>query len=156
MELKRDLIAEIKRAPGGGVPAGEDAAPILNALTRFPDRDEWYFLYQAGKRVGWRLVETRREIRRGVAGYVRRDRMVFTAPGGGPAEVDLHLTEFVDAELRPVETQQRLAAIAGVSTPTLSRFEGGDKNIELASALAILGALGLVEQSSDRAVKGGE
>jgi transcriptional regulator with XRE-family HTH domain len=43
-------------------------------------------------------------------------------------------------------TQRRLAAIAGVSTPTLSRFESGNRNIELASALAILGALGLVEQ----------
>ena len=41
-------------------------------------------------------------------------------------------------------TQIRLAAIAGVSTPTVSHFEAGDKNIQLASALAILEALGLV------------
>lgn len=41
-------------------------------------------------------------------------------------------------------TQQRLAAIADVSTPTVSRFEGGDKNIQLTTALAILDALGLV------------
>jgi len=44
-------------------------------------------------------------------------------------------------------TQQRLAAIADVSTPTVSRFENGDKNIQLVSALAILGALGMVEHS---------
>ncbi|MFQ5974538.1 MAG: DUF1488 family protein, partial [Alphaproteobacteria bacterium] len=45
-------------------------------------------------------------------------------------------------------TQQRLAAIADVSAPTISRFESGDRNIQLASALAILDALGLVERSA--------
>jgi transcriptional regulator with XRE-family HTH domain len=44
-------------------------------------------------------------------------------------------------------TQQRLAVIADVSTPTLSRFENGEKNIQLASALAILKALGLVVEA---------
>jgi len=34
-----------------------------------------------------------------------------------------------------------------VSTPTVSRFESGDKNIQLASVLAILEALGMVEHS---------
>lgn len=34
-----------------------------------------------------------------------------------------------------------------MSTPTVSRFESGDKNIQLASALAILEALGMVEHS---------
>ena len=43
-------------------------------------------------------------------------------------------------------TQERLAAIAYVSTPTVSRLEGGDKNIQLSSALAILEALGMVEK----------
>ena len=43
-------------------------------------------------------------------------------------------------------TQQRLAAIAEISAPTVSRFESGDKNIQLSSALAILEALGLVER----------
>lgn len=33
-----------------------------------------------------------------------------------------------------------------MSTPTVSRFEGGDKNIQLTSALAILDVLGLVER----------
>lgn len=44
-------------------------------------------------------------------------------------------------------TQQRLAAIADVSTPTVSRFEAGDKNIQLTSVLTILDALGMTEQS---------
>jgi transcriptional regulator with XRE-family HTH domain len=43
-------------------------------------------------------------------------------------------------------TQERLAAIADVSTPTVSRLEGGDKNIQLSSALTILEALGMVEK----------
>jgi len=34
-----------------------------------------------------------------------------------------------------------------VSTPTVSRFESGDKNIQLASVLAILEALGLLDHS---------
>ena len=33
-----------------------------------------------------------------------------------------------------------------MSTPTVSRFENGEKNIQLASALAILGALGMLER----------
>jgi transcriptional regulator with XRE-family HTH domain len=44
-------------------------------------------------------------------------------------------------------TQQRLAAIADISTPTVSRFESGERNIQLASALAILEALGMTERS---------
>lgn len=44
--------------------------------------------------------------------------------------------------------QRRLAAIAEVSAPTVSRFESGDKNIQLASALAILDALGMIERSA--------
>lgn len=43
-------------------------------------------------------------------------------------------------------TQRRLAAIADVSTPTVSRFESGDKNIQVASVLAILEALGMTER----------
>ena len=39
-----------------------------------------------------------------------------------------------------------MAAIAEVSAPTVSRFESGDKNLQLSSALAILEALGLVER----------
>ena len=39
-----------------------------------------------------------------------------------------------------------MAAIADVSTPTVSRFENGEKNIQLASVLAILDALGMVER----------
>lgn len=43
-------------------------------------------------------------------------------------------------------TQEKLAKIAGVSTPTLSRFENLNKDIQLSSALSILRVLGLVDE----------
>lgn len=46
-------------------------------------------------------------------------------------------------------TQHDLAALAGVSQPTIWKFEKGDRNIRLASALDILGALGLLATGRD-------
>ena len=43
-------------------------------------------------------------------------------------------------------TQQRLAMLANVSTPTISRFESGSNDIELSSILNILNMLGMVDQ----------
>src|SRR6476660_4961817 len=43
-------------------------------------------------------------------------------------------------------TQQRLAMLANVSTPTISRFESGSYDIELSSILMILKMLGMVDQ----------
>jgi len=43
-------------------------------------------------------------------------------------------------------TQKQLAALAKVSTPTVSRFEQNDENIQLSSILAILGVLGMTDQ----------
>ena len=43
-------------------------------------------------------------------------------------------------------TQKQLAALAKVSTPTISRFEQNDKDIQLSSALAILDVLGMTEK----------
>jgi transcriptional regulator with XRE-family HTH domain len=43
-------------------------------------------------------------------------------------------------------TQQRLAMLANVSAPTISRFESGSKDIELSSILNILKMLGMVDQ----------
>ncbi len=42
-------------------------------------------------------------------------------------------------------TQQQLAGLAKVSTPTVSRFEQAEKNVQLSSVLAILDVLGLTE-----------
>ncbi len=43
-------------------------------------------------------------------------------------------------------TQQRLATLAGVSTPTVSRFESGEKDILLSSVMRILAVLGMVDE----------
>src|SRR5260221_4699295 len=43
-------------------------------------------------------------------------------------------------------TQQQLASLANVSTPTISRFEQADKNIQLSSVLAILDVLGMTDK----------
>jgi len=43
-------------------------------------------------------------------------------------------------------TQARLADMAGVSTPTVSRFESGDKDIQLSTVMSILTVLGMNDQ----------
>ena len=43
-------------------------------------------------------------------------------------------------------SQRRLAAIADVSQPTISRFEQRKEDIQLSSAIKILDVLGLVEK----------
>jgi transcriptional regulator with XRE-family HTH domain len=40
-------------------------------------------------------------------------------------------------------TQKRLALLANISTPTISRFENNNDDIKLSSALAILKVLGV-------------
>lgn len=43
-------------------------------------------------------------------------------------------------------TQKRLAMLAGVSTPTISRFESGEKDVQLSSVMNILTVLGMVDK----------
>ncbi len=43
-------------------------------------------------------------------------------------------------------TQKQLAALAKVSTPTVSRFEQAAKDVQLSSALAILEVLGITDK----------
>lgn len=43
-------------------------------------------------------------------------------------------------------TQKQLAALAKVSTPTVSRFEQDDEDLQLSSVLAILGVLGMTDK----------
>jgi transcriptional regulator with XRE-family HTH domain len=43
-------------------------------------------------------------------------------------------------------TQVRLAELASVSTPTISRFESGDRDIQLSSVTSILGVLGMLDE----------
>jgi transcriptional regulator with XRE-family HTH domain len=43
-------------------------------------------------------------------------------------------------------TQKQLASLAGVSTPTISRFEQAEKDLQLSSMLAILDVLGMTDK----------
>jgi transcriptional regulator with XRE-family HTH domain len=43
-------------------------------------------------------------------------------------------------------TQHRLAELASVSTPTISRFESGEKDIQLSSVTSILAVLGMLDE----------
>ena len=43
-------------------------------------------------------------------------------------------------------TQKQLAALAKVSTPTISRFEQNDKDIQLSTVLAVLDVLGMTDK----------
>lgn len=43
-------------------------------------------------------------------------------------------------------TQQRLAELAKVSTPTISRFENGEKDIQLSTILKIFAVLGMADE----------
>jgi len=54
-----------------------------------------------------------------------------------------------EAKQRRIElklTQQQLALLADVSTPTISRFENGKKDIQLSSIFHILKVLGMTDQ----------
>lgn len=42
-------------------------------------------------------------------------------------------------------TQQQLASLAKVSTPTVSRFEQAERNVQMSSVLAILDVLGMTD-----------
>ena len=43
-------------------------------------------------------------------------------------------------------TQKQLASLAKVSTPTISRFENNEKDLQLSSVLAILDVLGMTDK----------
>jgi transcriptional regulator with XRE-family HTH domain len=43
-------------------------------------------------------------------------------------------------------TQKQLATLAKVSTPTISRFENDEKDLQLSSVLAILDVLGMTDK----------
>jgi transcriptional regulator with XRE-family HTH domain len=43
-------------------------------------------------------------------------------------------------------TQKQLASLAKVSTPTISRFENDEKDLQLSSVLSILGVLGMTDK----------
>lgn len=139
VDLRPETIAEVTRAVRD--PEREADAATLVALDRLPDADDWFFLYRGGVRTGWRHVRRTREIRDGVAGYQRVDRRVFTARAGGPPEVDVATTEFVDADLKARAATRRLSAGASARLTegtivdgrlTLTERAGGKESVRRA------------------------
>lgn len=61
--------------------------------------------------------------------------------------------EAVHVRKRERLTQHDLAALAGVSQPTIWKFEKGDTHIRLDSALGILDALGLLARPQPSATR---
>ena len=59
---------------------------------------------------------------------------------------DLLVKEAIKRRKERKISQRRLATIAEVSQPTISRFEQQKQDIQLSSAIKILGVLGLVEK----------
>lgn len=123
MQLRRSQIADIKVARN---PDRSAAKKALLTLSRFPDHDSFHFLYRNGKRIGYRTISIRREARSGVPGYVLNDRLVFMSNPGGQPEVDLAVTEFVDAELNPIMFTHRMA-----SGPSGRTVEGSREGLSL-------------------------
>lgn len=100
MELRRSQVESVTRSTTS---AEQESAQALLTLSRFQDHEVQHFLYQQGKRVGYRTLTLRREARGGIPGYLHIDRIVFAKSPGDPPELEVRTIEFVDAELRPRE-----------------------------------------------------
>lgn len=65
--------------------------------------------------------------------------------------IRLNWNNFVEEAIRLRKkqklNQKQLAALSGVSSPTVVRFERRDKNITLKNAFAILETLGLIDDN---------
>lgn len=59
---------------------------------------------------------------------------------------DLLVKEAIKRRKERKISQRRLAAIAEVSSPTISRFEQQKQDIQLSSAVKILDVLGLIDK----------
>lgn len=98
MALPRHRIKKVTRS---APPEAASLQRSLLTLSRFMSYSDHHFLYRDGKRVGYRTLSLRREAQEGIPGYQFHDRLVFASAPGAAPEVDLKVTEFVDAELRP-------------------------------------------------------
>jgi hypothetical protein len=107
MQLLRSQIAEIKQSA-----APEDVAirRSLMTLSRFAEQDSFHFLYRDGYRCGYRVISLKREDKDGLPGYAMKDRLVFLQNGGSLPDLDMMVTEFVDAELNPVHFRRQVTS----------------------------------------------
>ena len=98
MVVPRRLIKEIIRAERREV---EKRAVETIVLGRCEAREEYYFLYYRGRRVGWRVTGIAPDIEGEIRGYRFRNRTVFL-DDGGTLDMEMSVSEFVDRDLRPV------------------------------------------------------
>jgi hypothetical protein len=101
--LPKRLVKTIERAERRVVAKKAAVAKekILTAGDRLEERDDYYFVYYRGRRVGWREVRVAKTASEGHrSGYKFDARTVFLKRDGGE-ELDLRVTESIDRDLRP-------------------------------------------------------
>ncbi len=99
MVVPRRLVKEIVRAERREV----EKKALENSvnLGRYEDRDEYYFLFYRGKRVGWRSTTLAPDQEGERTGYRFSSRTVFLKEDGS-LDMDIKVNEFVDPNLRPL------------------------------------------------------
>jgi hypothetical protein len=107
MQLLRSQIVEMKQS---AEPKDVALRRALMTLSRFADQDSHHFLYRDGFRCGYRVLSLRREDKDGLPGYAMKDRLVFLSQGGAQPDLDMSVTEFVDAELNPVHFRNQVTS----------------------------------------------
>ncbi|MFT7620109.1 MAG: hypothetical protein ACI97A_003766 [Planctomycetota bacterium] len=97
--LPKSRIKEIIRAERAEVE--RRAATETVVLGRYEEREEFYFVYYRGRRVGWRKTSVTPEVDQDKRGYRFLNRTVFLKKNGR-LDMDMNVSEFVDSDLRPV------------------------------------------------------
>ncbi|MEE9394750.1 MAG: hypothetical protein V3W41_19835 [Planctomycetota bacterium] len=100
--LPARLVKKIIRGERRAVEANAEKPQknMGSANGRHEEREEHYFVYYRGRRVGWRQSTLRRATEGNDRGYRFDARTVFLR-GDGQNDVDLQVSEFVDRDLRP-------------------------------------------------------
>ncbi|MCB9831398.1 MAG: hypothetical protein H6807_02915 [Planctomycetes bacterium] len=99
MVFPKRLVKEIVRAERREV----EKKALANSvnLGRYEDRNEYYFLFYRGKRVGWRETSLEPDRDGEAEGYRFRSRTVFVKEDG-KLDMDIKINEFVDRNLHPL------------------------------------------------------
>ena len=126
IELPMRQVKEIVRAERVEV----EKKAVQNSITlgRYEERDEYYFVFYRGRRVGWRNTTLSPEREKGAEGYRFNSRTVFLKKDG-TMDIDLRVNEFVDGDLRPLSMISSEES-AGFSSMTSGVVERG--HLELA------------------------
>lgn len=101
--LPKRLVKTIERGERRKIAKKAEVAKkkVLSAGDRVEERDDYYFVYYRGRRVGWREVRINRTDSEGQrSGYSFNAHTVFLKRDG-KEELDLRVTESIDRDLRP-------------------------------------------------------